>query len=67
MAFLVVVVFVLLQLLSPSNWPEIANAQWLSLYIARLAKAFKLPLERQGGKKKKNLVFLVVINPLGSH
>lgn len=66
MAFLVVVVFVLLQRLSPLNWPEIANAQWLSLYIASLAKAFK-PQERKGGKKKKNLAFLVVINPLGSH
>lgn len=66
MAFLVVVVFVLLQLLSPLNWPEIANAQWLSLYIVSLAKAFKLPQERKGGKKK-NLAFLVVINPLGSH
>lgn len=66
MAFLVVVVFVLLQLLSPLNWPEIANVQWLSLYIARLAKAFKLPQERQGGKKKKKKFFLL-FNPLGSH
>lgn len=45
MAFLVVVVVVFVLLLSPLNWPEIANARWLNLHVAATVKVFKFPQE----------------------
>lgn len=47
MAFLVVVVFVLLRLVSPLNWPEIVNARRLSLHMTGAVKVFKFPQEKK--------------------
>lgn len=37
------VVFFSARHLSPLNWQEIGNAQWLSLHIAGIAMVFKVP------------------------